>query len=393
LIAAAILTVLAAAGDPANLCALCHPDVRVQFEGGIHDREEVACVSCHGGDAGASSVAAAHRGGFRGKIGRREVPALCASCHSDADKMGPYNLSTDQYALYRTSHHGRALARGDEKAAVCTDCHGTHGILGSDDARSSTFPANMPETCGQCHSDAGLMGGYGLTGDPYTEFAAGRHGEALLERQDASAPGCSRCHGAHGATPPGVGDINKVCGHCHSTARAYFLESPHRSAMDEAGLPECASCHHHHRISKTDVSMLDTTCLECHADGSEPLGLAVQMKTLYTSASRDLETARQLVERAREIPLYVEDYEARLEEGHTSLVESLPAMHSVDLSVVRPLTERARSIGHEVESEVRGKLEGRRWRRVGLLVFWFYLIVTLGTLVRFRRRALRSVEL
>ena len=54
------------------------------------------------------------------------------------------------------------------------------------------------------------------------------------------------------------------------------------------------------------------------------------------------------------------------------------------------LTDRARFIGHEVESEVRSKLEGRRWRRVGLLVFWFYLIVTLGALVRFRRRALRT---
>jgi hypothetical protein len=96
------------------------------------------------------------------------------------------------------------------------------------------------------------------------------------------------------------------------------------------------------------------------------------------------------VDRAKEIPLYVEDYEARIEEGHTSLVESLPAMHSVDLSAVEPLTERARSIGQEVESEVRGKLEGRKWRRVGLLVFWFYLIVTLGTLVRFRRRAMRT---
>jgi predicted CXXCH cytochrome family protein len=388
--AAAILTALAAAGDPTNLCALCHPDVRVQFEQSIHRTEDVACVSCHGGDPEASSVAAAHRGGFRGRVDRRGVPALCASCHSDAERMSPYNLSTDQYALYQTSHHGRALARGDEKVAVCTDCHGVHEILRSDDARSSAFAANMPETCARCHSDAGLMSGYDLTGDPYADFVAGRHGEALLERQDASAPGCSRCHGAHGATPPGVGDINKVCGQCHSTARAYFLESPHRLAMEEAGLPECASCHDHHRISKANVETLDTRCLECHERGSEQVDLAVRMKTLYAGASGDLERARHLVDRAKEIPLYVEDYEARIEEGHTSLVESLPAMHSVDLSAVEPLTERARSIGQEVESEVRGKLEGRKWRRVGLLVFWFYLIVTLGTLVRFRRRAMRT---
>ena len=66
-------------------------------------------------------------------------------------------------------------------------------------------------------------------------------------------------------------------------------------------------------------------------------------------------------------------------------------MHSVDLAVVEPLTGRARSIGHEVESEVRGKLEGRKWRRVGLMVFWFYLLLTVAILIRYSRQAGRKV--
>jgi predicted CXXCH cytochrome family protein len=380
------------AADGAGLCALCHPDVRVQFERSIHGSESVACTSCHGGDAKASTVAAAHGGRFRGKIRRRDIPALCASCHSDAARMSPYNLATDQYALYQTSHHGRGLAKGDEKVAVCTDCHGVHEILPRDDTKSSVFAANIPATCARCHSDASVMRGYNLSGDPYADFSAGRHGQALLERRDASAPGCSRCHGAHGATPPGVGDVNKVCGQCHATARSYFLQGPHRLAMDKAGLPECASCHGHHKVVRASVETIQTVCTKCHDAASQPVALAIRMKTLYAAASADLESARRLVAEAKAIPIYVADFEARLEEGHTSLVESLPAMHAVELPAVEQLTSRAQSIGREVESEVRSKLEGRRWRGVGLLVFWFYLIVTLGTLVHFRRRAARAAR-
>ncbi len=391
MIATAMVLLLAAGADPANLCNLCHPDIRVEFEQSIHPGGDVACVSCHGGDPSSSTVEGAHRGDFRGKIRRRDIPTLCASCHADGARMSPYNLSTDQFALYQVSQHGRDLAEGDENVAVCTDCHGIHAIFPGDDPRSSVFPTRIPETCGRCHADPGLADRYGWKDDPYADFIASRHGEALLERQDASAPVCSRCHGAHGAAPPGVGDINKICGHCHAPARAHFLESPHRQAMEQAGLPECASCHGNHRIMKTDLGMLDRTCLACHDAGSGPVELALQMKTLFTAASEELEQARRLVEQAAAIPLYVEDYRARIEVGNTSLVESLPTMHSLDLDAVENLTGRARSIAREVESEVHGKLEGRKWRRVGLMVFWFYLLLTVGILVRFRRRAAREI--
>ena len=38
--------------------------------------------------------------GFRGKIERKDVPALCGRCHSDAAYMRQYNpsLRTDQFA-------------------------------------------------------------------------------------------------------------------------------------------------------------------------------------------------------------------------------------------------------------------------------------------------------
>lgn len=387
-----LAVVMAAAAAPSGeLCGLCHPDTRVEFSRSIHSSEEVVCTSCHGGNPQADSVDAAHRGRFRGKIPRREIPSLCARCHGDPDLMRPYNLPTDQYALYQTSRHGEALAAGDDRAAVCTDCHGVHTILAADNPASAVHPRNTPGTCARCHSQPALMESYGWSSDPYKGFLEGRHGEALMSRQDASSPGCARCHGAHGAAPPGVGDVNKVCGQCHTTARDHFLDSPHREGMAAAGFSDCSSCHGHHNIQRPGLDKVEGLCQQCHEAGSGEVELGLTMKTLYSSAAADVEKAGEMVARAASIPLYIEDYEARLEEAHTALVEAETAMHSLDLDLVDRLTVRARSIGHEVESEVHEKIDGLKWRRVGLLVFWFYLLVTIAVLVRFRTRAVRQV--
>ena len=62
-------------------------------------------------------------------------------------------------------------------------------------------------------------------------------------------------------------------------------------------------------------------------------------------------------------------------------------MHALEVTPVRDLTAQARGIAREVESEVEAKLKGLGWRRIGLLVFWFYLLLTIAVLARFRRRA------
>jgi len=383
----ALLLAAALTTSSPNQCLLCHPDVRVLFDRSRHHAEEVTCTACHGGNAQAITVEGAHSGSFRGVPKRRDIPALCATCHSNVEKMRPYNLPTDQYALYQTSRHGQLLAKGDERVAVCIDCHGSHEILPPEDPRSSTYVRNIPATCGKCHGDAKLMAAYGLQGNPATEFAAGVHGTLLLEKGNLAAPDCTRCHGAHGATPPGVGDVDKICGQCHATTRTYFLQGPHKAAMDKAGLPECAACHDRHDNRPADVGMLDKVCLNCHGADSAQVKLSQQMKTSYSRASEEIDQAHALVQRAAAIPLYVEDYQARLEEARTALLESLPVMHSLNLASVESLTGRGRGIAREVESELNGKLQGRRWLKVGLLVFWFYLLITLALLLRFRRKA------
>lgn len=383
-----LLALATAVTQPTGTCGLCHPDVRVEHEKSVHAREGIACHDCHGGNPEAATTEDAHRGDFKGVPARRDLPAACASCHSDMARMRPYNLPVDQYALYKTSGHGIRLAQGNDRVAVCTDCHGTHAIRRRDDPQSSVFPRNIPATCGHCHGEG--ASGDSLEGEanPFVAYRDGVHGQAFLEENNSSAPQCASCHGAHGAAPPGVGDIDKVCGQCHAPARTYFLQSPHAVAMQEIGEPECASCHEHHGIRPASEAMLESVCLRCHAADSRQAEIATEMRTLFRGAEDEIESARLLVDRAAAIPLYVEDYRASLEEARTSLVRSFPIMHALQVDGVEELTHRARSIAAEVESEVNGKLLERRWRRVGLLLFWFYLILTVIILVRYRRRAL-----
>jgi predicted CXXCH cytochrome family protein len=388
-IAAALLLAAAAATAATprpNLCGLCHPDVRVEFQQSVHASEEITCTACHGGDASATTVEAAHKGSFRGTPRRRDIPSLCASCHADIARMKPYNLPADQYALYQTSQHGLRLAKGDERVAVCTDCHGVHEIRRRDDPKSKVFVRNIPATCGRCHG-ADPAGGPPRPGSPYADYAAGVHGKAFLGQGNDSAPTCASCHGTHGAAPPGMGDVEKVCGQCHTSARSYYREGAHATAMKAGAGPECANCHGNHRIEPADVALLHTACATCHEAASEPVLVGATMATLFTGAGQEIDKARALVERAAAIPLYVEDYRARLEDAHTSLLQASPVVHALQVSRVEALTMRAGGIAREVESELNGKLGQRQWRRVGLLLFWFYLALTVSILILFRRQA------
>ena|SRR5690242_6210965 len=96
----------AATAQVTNTCVDCHgaldPPLHVsqeQFSHDIHSQKGLTCASCHGGDPTKADMEAMSKSaGFRGKIERKQIPALCGSCHSDAAFMRKYNpsLRTDQ---------------------------------------------------------------------------------------------------------------------------------------------------------------------------------------------------------------------------------------------------------------------------------------------------------
>ena len=375
----------------AGTCGTCHPSERVQHEKSAHADEGVTCVSCHGGNDATLDKAAAHGAGYRGRITKSEEPKLCASCHSDESRMRPYDLPVDQWALYETSGHGKALAKGDTRVAVCSSCHGAHEIRAASDPASPTFVTNIPRTCGTCHGDAKLMGATPHKGMVYPEYMTSIHAQELLTRGNRQAPTCVNCHGVHGATPPAVGDVGKVCAHCHTAERRYFASGPHGTKLAKAGLSECASCHSDHAIQAALPARLDTVCSVCHGADSNEAKLGRTMLADYRGADKELERAAAIIAKADAVPVRTEDYQARLEEGRTLLREALPAAHSVDAALVKTFTSRAQSVGHEIQAEIQHKLDDLRWRKIGLLLFWFYVVLTLLVLRRFREQGAREI--
>jgi len=275
-----------------NTCVGCHSALPEPLNApvdamriDIHTEKGLSCVDCHGGDATLMDVTAmSPESGFRGKPKRADIPALCGRCHADGAYMRRYNprLPTDQLQQYWTSVHGQRLQAGDEKVATCVSCHGAHGILPPDRAQSRVFAANVPDTCGHCHSDAQYMAEYHIPTDQVDKYKRSVHAEMLLVQRDLSAPACNDCHGNHGAFPPGVTSIAEVCGQCHANNAAFFVKSPHKPAFDRLGLPECATCHSNHEIHRATDDLLGgqegAVCRRCHDPGTPGYDAAVSMR-------------------------------------------------------------------------------------------------------------------
>lgn len=356
----------ALAGDPvppkSSCTTHCHTEEATAFKRSVHARS-LACTDCHGGDPTAerdkdASHAAAK--GFVGRVPREKIPVLCGTCHEDPVKMAPTGLPIDQLARYRTSNHGKALfERGDTKVAVCSDCHHSHEILPAADPRAPTAAANQPETCGRCHADAAVVGSYGLSTDVVSRFKSSVHGKALLVDRTRGAPSCADCHGSHGASPPGVGAVAQVCGHCHANTEEQYRRSAHHHAGDDVSCKTChekemgegkarahefrrggcAACHDHHATAHPDESMFEGDqvghCGHCHRQADPKVDAfrkAVLEGTQRLKAT--MEDTRRRLQEAKRQGLFLEGEAVYLHESERSLVSVLPLAHSLSTGEV-----------------------------------------------------------
>jgi cytochrome b subunit of formate dehydrogenase len=271
--------------EPAK-CAQCHADEVKEFRQSIHGQAAAAgdpdapnCFSCHGSvhQIQTSSEATS-------TVAKKNLPDTCASCHSNPQFLFRHKIPfAHPVELYRQSVHGRAVVNGDEAAATCSDCHGSHGILPSQDARSKVNHFNIPETCGQCHAEIART---------YLESV---HGQAM-KAGEQGAPVCSDCHGEHLILGPkdqgSLVNASRVsmttCGRCHGDERLAlrynlpvdrvpsFADSSHGLALrgGSQSVANCASCHGVHNIfrsadarSTINAMNLGKTCGNCH-DGA-----------------------------------------------------------------------------------------------------------------------------
>lgn len=380
-----LLLLVLASGPDTNYCQVCHSDVKVEYKDSVHAGERIECVDCHGGNSSADTQSAAHSGSFRPNNSRKQITEACASCHSDSRKMKPYGLPTDQMALYATSVHGKRLASGDDRAAICTDCHGVHHIVPPSDPESATHPRNIEQTCGKCHSDADLMSHYKISPAIVSDYQAGVHGKAL-HNGNHQAPVCTSCHGTHGAAPPGVGDVSIVCGHCHQAVRDYFRAGPHQAVMAAAGIPECSACHGNHKIPPAGEKLWVDACKNCHAENGPEAKRGIEIRNLLTEAQDEITKADKVVEEARKIPIDVSDYEAGLEEARTYLTQAVPVTHSLNVQQVEDLTRHGRSLAVEIQKELKAKQDILQDRRIILIVIWFFILLTIAIIYRYKKQ-------
>jgi formate dehydrogenase gamma subunit len=141
----------------ASTCAKCHAQVFAQYQGSIHGRAVAAgvdsaptCTDCHG-EHRILAPNDPNSPVYVANISR----VTCSHCHADQRLTARFALPPGRVSSYENSYHGLAAQAGSLTVASCASCHGVHNILPSSDPRSTIAKANLPQTCGKCHPDAG----------------------------------------------------------------------------------------------------------------------------------------------------------------------------------------------------------------------------------------------
>lgn len=263
-------------------CGNCHSEQSGAYKKSGHGRamaqgvrEAATCVSCHG-----KPHAILPSGNKTSLVNRKNIPETCASCHADEKKMKKFMLSEKEpFDTYMHSVHGQFVKNGEMKAAVCTDCHGTHDLLPASNPESKIFRRNILTTCGKCHDNVLKV------------YNRSIHGKAI-KAGIKEAPVCTDCHGEHTiraisdpASSVWRGAVTETCAGCHNSKKINtkfglpadrlktYRDSYHGLAArgGDIVVANCASCHGWHDVLPSDDTRssiypknLPQTCEKCH---------------------------------------------------------------------------------------------------------------------------------
>jgi formate dehydrogenase gamma subunit len=266
------------AGLAKPTCVTCHADEQAKFANGVHGKALAAgnakaanCEDCHGNIH--EILPASDPKSRSAKV---NIPKMCGQCHGQAMP----GMAGKPSLAYQESVHGKLVAAGNDKAAVCSDCHEAHDIRRAGDFTSPVFRANVPKTCSKCHSGE------------EAQFVKSIHGKSLAAG-NMHAPVCTDCHGVHAikatkdklssVSGKNQGDI--ACAQCHNNVKMTqefgipggrtdsYSASYHgmANAVGSNNTASCSSCHGTHNIlpssdpaSTINSANLVKTCGQCH---------------------------------------------------------------------------------------------------------------------------------
>ncbi len=384
-----------ALADQTNTCMLCHQsldgNLKVSVEeikNDVHFKRGLSCVACHGGDSNKEDMAQAMDAtkGFIARPARNDIPNFCARCHSNPDFMRAYNpnIPMDQLTKYNTSQHGKLNMQGDGKVAVCTSCHGFHGIRPKTDPLSKTYLTNIPKLCSSCHSDKEYMKPYNIATNQMEEYVQSVHGVALLIKGDRAAPACNSCHGSHDAILPRTSSVGNVCAQCHSLQRDLFIKSPHKTAHEKLNLPECEVCHGNHKILPAKDEMVGVEspaiCLNCHDKNSAGYETAGLMRESLETLKTKINTANNLAQEANKLGMEVSDAEFEINEAHNSLTKARSYVHSFSATLVKDITRQGVDTANKACQQGLGAIKEFNFRRKGYLFSVVIILLIAGLL-------------
>jgi len=266
-----------------HVCEECHSEEVKGLLASVHgqaakrgDPQAPTCESCHGP---IHKILATQDPAS--PVAKKNLPDTCAACHSNPTFLAKHQIPfAHPVEMYKESVHGRAVAAGNQNAATCSDCHGSHAIFEARDPRSKINHWNIPATCGTCHTEIAKT------------YDASIHGQAV-EHGSTDAPVCTDCHGEHVILAPSQPEstVNPArvstatCGRCHGNklldARynlpadrvPTYADSYHGLAATAGSqtVANCASCHGVHNIfpssdprSTVNPANLAHTCGSCH---------------------------------------------------------------------------------------------------------------------------------
>lgn len=252
-----------------------NPDL---FAKGVHGSNGVACVTCH---TDIQSFPHPERTMETRRDVKLKYYTSCKQCHEKQ-----FNLTLD-------SVHQKALASGNNNAAVCADCHNPHTQQRLTNAETGKLldyaRLHIPETCAQCHSAI------------YDTYKESVHGKALTEEGNLDVPTCINCHGVHNIQSPNTSSFRNstpfLCAECHTNnalMHEYGLSTAvlntyvadfhgttvvlfDRTYPDQpTNKPVCTDCHGVHDIVSADDpnkglntrENLLARCQTCHPDAT-----------------------------------------------------------------------------------------------------------------------------
>ena len=367
-----------------DTCGACHTDEVTTYRQSIHGQanghgvqEAATCTDCHGNIHAVTPhterTSAAHWS---------NLAATCARCHARVDLAEKFHISVVRpVEAYLESAHARAVAAG-KRGAVCSDCHGAHGITPSSDPRSPVWRSNVPQTCAQCH------------GEIAAAYAQSVHGEALA-RGAREAPVCTDCHGEHrilshteAASPVFAANIPaETCGRCHANERlnqkyglaagkvSTFQDSYHGLALRAGKLTvaNCSSCHGVHDIrrssdplSHVNAANLPRTCGQCHPGA----GTQFVLGSVHVLTTAPTSTTTWIVYRVRVLYLWLIAVTVGLMASHNLLDLSRKARGGTRLANAVPMAQPERM----------GR--GLRWQH-GLVMVSFPVLVYSGFALKY----------